>query len=328
MISVVIPTRWIQPFDKLNKLLDSLSAQHLPVQEILIIIDFDVSKTPLQKAFPHETYSLVTIHCQDGYGVSSARNRWVKKSLWEYILLCDDDIILSDPFTTERLLDEYLDKKDLSSDSVIYPTILWHDTSHIQTQWFIGYNWLLCRPVPKYAIERKSKLRQWWYQLCQRMIDIFGVKWVANRIVCTGAICLFTSKRLLLDQPFDKRFTFIYEDIERSYRISSKGIIISNSEYITIQHRERPKDILAQSYINHPDIVYLKTKHRIRFVLIHANRRQKILFYSCGFRLSNIRTLYFIVYFGWKWYLHPRKRRYNLISARWKGIRDWLVYHE
>jgi len=326
MISVIIPTRWIGSFDKLKRLLDSFSTQTLPVQEILIIIDFDTPKKPLQQMLLHEKYSLVTLYCQEWYGVSSARNRWVKKALWDYILLCDDDIVLSDPLTTERLLDEYVDKKWSSLDSVVlYPTILWHDTSRIQTQWFIGYNWLLCWPIPKYAIERKSKLRQWCYQYIMR---IFGVKWVTNQIVCTGSICLFTSKKLLLDQPFDKRFTFIYEDIERSYRVWRAWFYLYNPDYITIQHREKPKDILAQSYIDHPDIVYLKSRHRIRFVLMHANRRQKILFYIGGFRASNIRTLLMILLFGGKWSLRPRDRRRKLVQARRKGIIDWLAYYE
>ena len=102
MISVIIPTRWIGSFDKLKRLLDSFSTQTLPVQEILIIIDFDTPKKPLQQMLLHEKYSLVTLYCQEWYGVSSARNRWVKKALWDYILLCDDDIVLSDPLTTER----------------------------------------------------------------------------------------------------------------------------------------------------------------------------------------------------------------------------------
>lgn len=74
----------------------------------------------------------------------------------EYILLCDDDVRLQDRDILERLLDEYGSSDQL----ILYPTIMFHDTGNIQSQGFGSYNWLMCRPVPKYSIERKSALRK------------------------------------------------------------------------------------------------------------------------------------------------------------------------
>lgn len=77
MISVVIPTRGSGDFSKLIELLASLSAQTMQPAEILIIIDFDVAKRPLQEAIEQANLSLsgCEVVCQDGYGITSARNR-------------------------------------------------------------------------------------------------------------------------------------------------------------------------------------------------------------------------------------------------------------
>lgn len=343
MISAIIPTRWSWNFDKLKNLLISLEAQILSPEEILIIIDFDVPRKPLldfivscvADASLWEAFSdKIKIECQDAYGVSSARNWGIKLSKNQYILLCDDDILLNERNCLERMVDEYVkiegakkrkDENDEYSESrsssvrsqwlILYPTILFHNTGAIQSQWFVGYNWLMCWPVPKYAIERKSKL---WNRLLHWLTLLFGArKDKNNNIQLTGSICIFSEKDVLLKNLYDEKFSFIYEDLEWSYRAWKRWIQIINSEDISIQHWEKQKDVLAWSYIDRPENVYLKTRHRIWFVLKHANRYQKILFYSCGFWVSNAWTLVYILLYG--------RRKENLMKSWRKGIVDGLT---
>jgi hypothetical protein len=72
----------------------------------------------------------------------------------------------------------------------------------------------MCRPVPKYGIDRKSKLWQW---LPSWLVNLFGGR-DKDGLQCIGNICIFASREVLLKNPWDEKFSFIYEDIERSYR--------------------------------------------------------------------------------------------------------------
>jgi len=332
MISVIIPTRWTWSFDKLKRLLQSLALQTIIPTQVLIIIDFDVPKKPLQDMITEwcNNYSLwdtlgIEICCQDGYGVSSARNWWVKKSFNDYLLVCDDDIELQDKRTLELFLDHYqFTNREASIEKwlIFYPTIMVHNTDHIQTQWFIGYNRLLCRPVSLYASEWKSKLRKYilslgagiWFQSSHKVVTYLQLIW---------NICFFATKKTLIDNPWDEKFTFIYEDLDQSFGAYKQWVQLVSLPDIQINHRETPKDLLAQGYINNPDNVYLKTRHRIWFVLKHANRYQKILFYCCGFRISNLRTLIMILIGNLTNHI-GRKKRNKLIQSRRRGIKDGL----
>ncbi len=331
MISVVIPTRGRGDFSKLIDLLRSLEQQTLQAEEILIIIDFDIPKKPLLHAIKESKLRLHSMQIlnQDGYRLSAARNWGVKQAQWDYILLCDDDILLQDEYCLENLYEEYHMKpvhnySDLLSNvwdmwnphwgHILYPTITFHDTGKIQTQWFISYNWLLCWPVPKYGIEWKSKFRKW-----------LPVSWVETQprygdVQLIWSICIFGSKSTFLNYPYDERFVFIYEDLERSYRMYRAGVALYVSKNITVQHWENDKNMLAWSYIDTPDHVYLKTRHRIRFALKHAQGLQLLLFYTIGFWVSNAWTLLYIMLYG--------RRKNKLIQSWWKGIADWLAYEK
>ncbi|MBP7007670.1 hypothetical protein KBB05_02905 [Patescibacteria group bacterium] len=50
-------------------------------------------------------------------------------------------------------------------------------------------------------------------------MSIFQKTTTGRSLKLIGSICFLTSKKLLEKYPFDRRFTFIYEDLERSYRI-------------------------------------------------------------------------------------------------------------
>jgi len=352
MISIIIPTRWTWDFTKLWNLLKSLDNQTMKPEEILIIIDFDIPRVPLLNFLGEcntrfwiswETVGLTKVVCQEWYYVSAARNRWVRIAKSEFCLLCDDDIVLHENDCLERMVDEYAleNKRPLDSSAqyitskdwvasgwqsntvswwrswlILYPTILFHNTNQIQSQGFSSYNRFMCRPVPKYGVDRKSKLWKW---LPSWLVNIFGGR-DSDGLQCIGTICVFASRDVLLKNPWDEKFSFVYEDIERSYRARKQWIQIINNPDIQIQHREKQKWILARSYIDTPENCYRKTRHRIWFVLRHANRYQKIMFYACGFRLSNGWTLMYILLYA------PRKRWNNLIRSRWRGIVDGLRY--
>lgn len=329
MISIIIPTRWSWDFSKLWNLLQSLDNQTLKAEEILIIIDFDIPKKPLQDflwkidSVSQELLMITRVICQDGYGVGAARNRWVKMAGWEYCLICDDDIVFDEERCLEQMMDEYNQlklsakaKENKSMDIILYPTILFHDTWLIQSQWFTDYNRLMCWPVPKYGVDRKSKL---WRQFPRRLVNLFGGRgeWGCKLL---GNICLFARREIFLTNLRDEKFSFVYEDLEWSYRARKWWIRLINSSEITIQHRERKKNILEWSYIHNEESCYRKTRHRIRFVLRHANRYQRLMFYMCGFWLSNGWTLMYILLYA------PKHKKNKLIGSRWKGIVDGLGY--
>ncbi|MFA7284525.1 MAG: glycosyltransferase family 2 protein [Candidatus Absconditabacterales bacterium] len=326
MISVVIPTRGTGDFTKLTHLLNSLKEQTLQAEEILIIIDFDVPQRPLKtllhdftKGDRHATSMNIALLNQDGYRVSAARNYGVAQAKGDYVLLCDDDIVLHEADCLEKIYEQYHTKKVSYDDHdkqvrelIFYPTITFHDTGHVQTQGFVSYNRLLCRPVPKYSIEWKSKA---WKRL--------PVGWVQSQpaygdVQLIGSICVFAAKGTLVNHPYDEKFVFIYEDLERSYRAYRSGVAIVISDTVTVQHRESEKDMLARSYIDTPEHVYLKTRHRIRFALRHARGRQLLSFYLIGFWVSNLRTLLYIYLYG--------TRKDKLRKSRRKGIVDGLRY--
>jgi glycosyltransferase involved in cell wall biosynthesis len=322
MISVIIPTRWSGDFSKLLRLLESLEKQTLQADEILIVIDFDVARKPLTDAI--QTAECDTQNCkvvsQDGYGICAARNCWIKRAKGEYILLCDDDVRLQEEDVLERMMDEYNEEARYKIQDtrgiILYPTITFHDTGNIQTQGFTWYNWLMCWPVPKYGVERKSKLRSWFPKW---LVNIFGGRWDDNQTLqLIWSICVFGRKSVFEGNLYDERFWFIYEDLEWSYRAYKSWIHIHNSEDIQIQHWEKQKDLLARSYIDKPENVYLKTKHRIWFVLKHANTKQLLMFYLVGFWVSNGRTLLFILLYGGK--------KGKLVQERWRGIKEGVAY--
>jgi len=122
----------------------------------------------------------------------------------------------------------------------------------------------MCRPVPKYGIERKSRF---WKRLplsFRESVPKYG------DVQLLGSICVFAKTDVLQANLYDEKFGFIYEDLERSYRAYKNGVVLYVSTEIQIEHWEKEKDILARSYIDKPENVYLKTKHRIWFVLKHA----------------------------------------------------------
>ena len=148
MISVVIPTRGTGDFTKLIHLLNSLKEQTLQPEEILVVIDFDVPQKPLKellrefvKTDLHAAKMNIVLLNQDGYRVSAARNYGVKQAQGDYVLLCDDDIVLHEPDCLERMYEQYHIKKVAYGDQdksvrelILYPTITFHDTGRIQTQ--------------------------------------------------------------------------------------------------------------------------------------------------------------------------------------------------
>lgn len=166
--------------------------------------------------------------------------------------------------------------------------------------------------MPRYSIEWKSKLRD------RLLFDMFELKPDHGDVQLIGSICLLSTKATLERNLYDEEFGFIYEDLEWSYRAYKNGVSIYIADDIQVQHWEAAKGVLERSYIDKPDNVYRKTKHRIWFVLKHATNWQLLLFYIAGFWISNGWTLLYILLYG--------KRKNNLIQAWWRGIKDGLSY--
>jgi glycosyltransferase involved in cell wall biosynthesis len=293
--------------------LESLKKQTITPSQVIIVIDFDVAKTPLLEKISKIKFDFeVKVVTQNGYGVCAARNFGVQKVSSEYVVVCDDDIYFHEVDILERMLDQYTQEiRNNDGGVILYPTILLSDTGKIQSQGFTGYNWFLCRPIPKFGSEWKSKLRQ---SLGLNKLFKSSQK---DEIQLSGNICLFSSRDTFIHNQRDENFGFIYEDLEWSYRAYKNKITLINPEEIEIQHRERKKDKLSLAFISTPEQVYLKTKHRIWFVLKHANIFQKLLFYCFGFWISNLWTLAMIVVYG--------KRKNSMIASLRKGIGDGLA---
>lgn len=293
--------------------MESLKKQTITPSQVIIVIDFDVAKTPLlEKVSALKSKLDIKVMNQPSYGVCAARNFGVRKVSADYVVVCDDDIYFHQDDILERMLDEHIQGvKNNHGEVILYPTILLSNTNTIQSQGFTGYNWLLCRPIPKFGSEWKSKLRQ---NLGLTKLFKSNQK---DEIQLIGNICLFSTRDTFIRNQRDEKFGFIYEDLEWSYRAYKNKITLLNSEIIEIQHRERKKDKLSLAFISTPEQVYLKTKHRIWFVLKHANFFQKLLFYCVGFWISNLWTLAMIVLYG--------KRKNKMISSLRKGIGDGLA---
>lgn len=293
--------------------MESLKKQTIAPSQVIIVIDFDVAKTPLLEKISKIKFDFeVKVVTQNGYGVCAARNFGVQKVSSEYVVVCDDDIYFHAVDIFERMLDQYTQEiRNNDGGVILYPTILLSNTGKIQSQGFTGYNWLLCRPIPKFGSEWKSKLRQ-----SLGLNKLFKPS-QKDEIQLSGNICLFSSRDTFIHNQRDENFGFIYEDLEWSYRAHKNKITLINPEEIEIQHRERKKDKLSLAFISTPEQVYLKTKHRIWFVLKHANIFQKLLFYCFGFWISNLWTLAMIVVYG--------KKKNKMIQSLRKGIGDGLA---
>ena len=293
--------------------MESLKKQTITPSQVIIVIDFDVAKTPLLEKISKIKFDFeVKVVTQNGYGVCAARNFGVQKVSSEYVVVCDDDIYFHEVDIFERMLDQYTQEiRNNDGGVILYPTILLSNTGKIQSQGFTGYNWLLCRPIPKFGSEWKSKLRQ-----SLGLNKLFKPS-QKDEIQLSGNICLFSSRDTFIHNQRDENFGFIYEDLEWSYRAHKNKITLINPEEIEIQHRERKKDKLSLAFISTPEQVYLKTKHRIWFVLKHANIFQKLLFYCFGFWISNLWTLAMIVVYG--------KKKNKMIQSLRKGIGDGLA---
>ena len=130
--------------------------------QVVIVIDFDVPKNQLiEKILALKFEFEVRVLNQNAYGVCAARNNGVQNVGTEYVLVYDDDIYFHQVDILERMLDEYIHNvKNYGKKVIIYPTILLANSQKIQSQGFVGYNWLLCWPIPKFGSEWKSKLRR------------------------------------------------------------------------------------------------------------------------------------------------------------------------
>lgn len=313
MISIVIPTRgyWPKPDRLIHSILEDISITWI-IKEIICIIEFDKStlwRKDLIKKCKEKNLDLIVAN-QDGYGVSASRNHWTKIASQDTIIFMDDDITIPNGFVWD-ILDEYNGiSREINKDIMLYPTVLRWDTDQIRSKWFVYFNRLLWRPVAYDATNNwKDKIR-----------DKIGLKKIFGPtywdIKLSNIICMVVSKKITNQVNFDEDMRFVYEDLDRTYRVYRSGYPIFISWKNFVRHYESQKTKLELAYINNAQNIYNKVKHRIQFVLKNANKIQLIWYYIFWFWASNLWTMMMICAYSDKKKIH--------IWALLRGIRDWL----
>ncbi len=313
MLSIVIPTRWYWP--KPIALIESIlldSSINWVVSEILCVVEFDKTTLWREKMIEKCKKSgiMLKVIAQYGYWVSASRNYGASIAIGELVIFIDDDTTISEGFIW-NMVDEYnMLYKEHKIDIMLYPTVLQSDTDRVYSRWYRYYNRLLARPVAFDNINnRKDKLRRWLM-----MDKLFAPKY--GNIKLSNVICVLTSKKVTDQVKFDEDMLFVYEDLDRTYRVYKSGHPIFVSEQNTIKHYEWYRTKMEQMYIWNKESIYYKTRHRIWFAIKNSNLWQKILYYICWFWISNIWTLVMILRYSEKRSLH--------LLARWRGIKDGL----
>ncbi len=307
-------------------MLSAIQSQALQPQRIIIVVNqFSGVLLQLQweatKNLPKSMYEKINrkVIAKKPGGrddASYARNLWLKEVTSDYMYIIDDDNIFAQDFFA-RTIAEYLTlKQEYKQDIVFSPTIMWRDTERIQSQWIKAYHFLLWWPEPVIFSGWKSKIVAAFRFVFR--LPIFYKSTADYVRVCTiGWNSLFWPKEYFLQNQFDERMWFIYEDIDCFFRMTKKGIPLLVSKKTAIQHMERDKTILEHSFLATPAWARNKAKNRILFVKKNATTLQKIWFRCLWFPVTSFMTVLFLLV---RW----GNIRYKLLYNYIEWIKQWI----
>lgn len=284
---VVIPTR--QDNEKLQIMLSCLTQQTVRPRTVFCL--YDENNVWKDTAYADEKkdqrimrwYKLVWIYETGWNGwVSAKRNRWITLTTSQYVLLLDDD----NEFSTDFVEKLYEWQKKYWW--VVSPLIMRRHSEIVQSRGFAGlspWTWLLM----------KAK---------------------TQTIRCLGWNSLFGQREIFEKVVFDENIPFVYEDIERSMRLTKKEKLTMLHD-VPIYHMERDKSRAERSFVWSPNSVYYKVKHGLILIRKHFSLWQKTTYVLSGFWLYHWWLLFLIVFF-WQ-------KKLSLLRAFVRGLRDWFT---
>lgn len=320
---IIIPSR--PNIHNLQTLLASISIQIQFPENIYIIIDKFCDKSDFENIRNILTYPQLNIHIITNYNtdfepqkwVSYVRNYGIKSAQSPYIMLLDDDTELT-PWFVSQIIDRYVYiSNEQKHPFIIFPSIRYHNTTHIQTTWYNMMHYRMMRPEPALSQnDLKTKIRKvlFW------RIDRYNIKSkhntkLYNHIVMCPSICIFWPTQNFVQNLYDERMKFVYEDLDMTMRLSNHWIYIYNTPDIYIHHRESSRNRLQSSFLT-PEMAYNKSRNRILFVNNNANRWEKVLFFTIWLPWQ---TLWFIIFVLIFW----QQKSYTIWQI-FKWIYDWI----
>ncbi len=305
-ITVIVPTR--PNINNLLALISSFNQQDISsiwkfsiiivVDKILTEQEYQDIREKLTKQVDNDKIRLaIFTNCNSNFkprkNASATRNFGILQSKTNFSLLLDDDIIVEKNYLNTLIEKHQYYTNQEQKNVVLAGTLFYRDTNIIQNQGFKDYSYLFSRPQLNFL---KNKQR-----------DYIRMYWWCG---------IFAKTSIFQEVLFDETIDFIIEDIDFTYRITKKHLIISDKD-ICIHHMDRDKTILEDTQVGNSFSSYRKGKNRIIFVKKNANIFQKIIFYSLGLHLSNLWLSIKILRFWWK-----EKR--EILKSFWKWIWDWL----
>lgn len=322
---IIIPTR--PNMDNIHRLLTSINNQSHKPRNIYILID----KTITQDIYKYYMDSLTSrspsvsiitntnTNFEPWRWVSYVRNFGINIAKSEYILLLDDDTQLPNDFI-EQVTTKYIYiQNQTEKDFVLFPTINYHDTDRIQTQWYSMMHYWMMRPEPIHSSnDFKTKIRKSLFWRIDKLHNIpynYVTIKQCNQIYMCPSICLFGKSEIFKNNLYDERMTFVYEDLDMTARLSNKWISIYNLTDIYINHFESPRNKLQSSFLT-PELAYNKSKNRIIFVQNNATLPEKLLFYNIWLPWQTLWFIIFVLLFG--------KRKIYSIWQIFSWIKEWL----
>ncbi len=318
---IVISTR--PNLQNLQRLLLSIKNQSLKPKSIYILID----KILTQQEYIYyqniltETELITNINTAflPNQWVSYVRNFGIKNSKSEYLFILDDDTEFTLDFTKNILYSYMYIWQIQKKDFLLFPTVKFANTNNIQTQWYATIHYWMMWPEP---IHKKNDIKSmiWhkifgWIYLSKPNHD-HGI-YSYQQICCCPSICIFGKRQIFVDNLYDERMSFVYEDLDMTTKITNKWIYIYNLTNIYINHYESQKTKLQASFLD-IDQIYNKSKNRILFVKNNANFLEKLLFYFIWFTWQMLRFILFVIFFS--------KKKLLSIKLIFKGSIDGLLW--
>jgi hypothetical protein len=207
-------------------------------------------------------------------------------------------------------------KQDYKQDIILSPMIMWRDTERVQSLWIKTFHFMLWWPEPVIFAGWKNKI-------VRKFRFLFGLpSFYKNtqdyfRVSTIGWNSLFWPKEYFVENQFDERMWFVYEDIDCLFRVTKKWIPLLVSKKTYICHMERDKTILEHSFLATPEWARNKAKNRILFVKKNWSMSQKIWFWLVWFPTTSVMTMIFILMRWW----HKRSKLLHYYIA---GIKQWI----
>ena len=202
-----------------------------------------------------------------------ARNLGIVAATGEYILCIDDDNTC-DHDMISRLIDRY-HTLDHPKTVLMTTTMLWH-TWLIQQQGIVSYWHILSRPEPYIAFNILARYRKQFFGTAAKVTNN------TLSILANWGNCFFAKSDILKNHLFDESFDFVYEDLERVSRWVQSEIYFCTALDIPTYHHESKSWHLAHSFLGTPNLVYQKTRNRIRYSRRTAHIAEYILFLFFG----------------------------------------------